>query len=132
MFYIVFHRNSVNVFLCVAQIGGFAIYILFVAKNLQSVFASEAIGIDVNYRCFLAAIFIPTVIICSIRNLDRLAPVTVIATAFEFYTLVVVFYYCFSMRPFEQFLERPVIAKVEQIPIFFGTGTVCSPSTGCL
>ena len=120
-FHLIF-RNSVNVFLCIAQIGGFAIYVLFVAKNLQSVFASEAIGIQIDYRYFLLAIFIPTILICSIRNLDKLAPVTVFATAFEFYTLAVVFYYCFSTTPFPKFSERPMIAKPMQLPIFFGSG----------
>ena len=117
-----FYRNLVNVFLCIAQIGGFAIYVLFISKNLQSVFASEAFGFDKDYRIFLLAIFIPTILICSIRNLDKLAPVTVIATACEFYTLSVVFYYYFSTTPFPKFSERPMIAKTEQLPIFFGAG----------
>ena len=116
-------RYSVNVFLCIAQIGGFAIYILFVAKNLQAVFASEAIGINMDYRIFLASIFIPTILICSIRNLDKLAPVTVVATTFEFYTLIVVFYYLFSTTPFPNFSERPFIAEPKQLPIFFGAGS---------
>ena len=111
-------------FLCIAQIGGFAIYVLFVAKNLQSVFASDAIGIDINYRYFLLGIFIPTIMICSIRNLDKLAPVTVVATVFEFYTLSVVFYYYFSTTPFPNFIDRPMIAKAENLPIFFGSGNI--------
>jgi amino acid permease len=117
-----FYRNLVNVFLCIAQIGGFAIYILFISKNLQSVFASDAIGFDKDYRIFLLAILVPTILICSIRNLDKLAPVTLIATVCEFYTLSVVFYYFFSTNPFPKFSERPMIAKPEQLPIFFGAG----------
>ena len=95
---------------------------LFVAKNLQSVFASDAIGIVVDYKFFLLGILIPTILLCSIRHLDKLAPVTVIATIFEFYTLAVVFYYCFSKTPFPKFSDRQMIAKAEQLPIFFGSG----------
>ena len=55
-------RTTINVFLCIAQIGGFAVYILFIAKNFQSVFNS-IYGWDLNYRVYLAIILVPTVLI---------------------------------------------------------------------
>ena len=55
-------RTVINIFLCIAQIGGFAVYILFVSKNFQTVFNSMY-GWDLDYRVYLAIIFTPTVLI---------------------------------------------------------------------
>ena len=57
-----FSRITINVFLCIAQFGGFAVYILFISKNFQSVFNS-IYGWDLDYRVYLGAIFLPTVVI---------------------------------------------------------------------
>ena len=110
---------TINVFLCIAQIGGFAVYLLFIAKNLKETL-NPWLSLDWNYRIYLSIIMAPTVVLGSVRNLRFLSPVSVIANVFEFYTLAVVFYYIFR-EPLPDFNSRPLFASWSQLPLFFGT-----------
>lgn len=46
------NRIFINVCLCIAQIGGFATYVLFISKNLQSIINSYY-QVDISYRVYL-------------------------------------------------------------------------------
>ena len=54
----------------------------------------------------------------SIRNLKFLAPFSLVANVFEFYTLGVIFYYIFK-DPLPSFESRPLFSSWEKLPIFF-------------
>ena len=114
------YRVTINIFLCTAQIGGFAVYLLFIADNLKDTL-NPWLGLSWDYRIYLSIIMAPTLILVSVRNLRFLSPVSVVANLFEFYTLAVVFYYIFR-DPLPNFTSRPLFASWSQLPIFFGTG----------
>ena len=114
------YRVTINIFLCTAQIGGFAVYLLFIADNLKDTL-NPLLGLSWDYRIYLSIIMAPTIILVSVRNLRFLSPVSVVANLFEFYTLAVVFYYIFR-DPLPNFTSRPLFASWSQLPIFFGTG----------
>ena len=100
-------------------------YLLFIADNLRDTL-NPWLGLDWNYRIYLSFIMIPTFLICSVRNLRYLSPISILANIFEFYTLAIVFYYIFK-DPLPAFDSRPIFSSWAQLPIFFGTGTyVCS------
>ena len=88
------NRCAINIFLCIAQIGGFAVYLLFVAENWKNII-NPWLDISWDYRLYLVIVMIPTFLLGSIRNLRLLAPFSLIANVFEFYTLGVIFYYIF-------------------------------------
>ena len=113
-------RVTINIFLCTAQIGGFAVYLLFIADNLQETL-NPWLGLSWDYRIYLSMIMAPTLVLGSVRNLRFLSPVSVVANLFEFYTLAVVFYYIFR-DPLPNFTSRPLFASWDQLPIFLGTG----------
>ena len=71
---------------------------------------------------YLVIVMVPTFLLGSIRNLRLLAPFSLIANVFEFYTLGVIFYYIFR-DPLPSFDSRPLFSSWEKLPIFFGTGT---------
>ena len=104
-----------------SQIGGFAVYTLFIAQNLQTVLASKSYGIDWDYRVFLAITLVPILILCSIRNLANLSWVMVVANLFEFYIIAVVFYYLFR-EPLPSFEGKDLVAPLYRLPISFGSG----------
>ena len=108
-------------FLILSQIGGFAVYSLFTAQNLQTVLASNAYGIDWDYRVFLAITLVPVLMLCSIRNLANLSWVMVIANLFEFYVIAVVFYYLFR-EPLPSLEGKDLVAPLDKLPISFGSG----------
>ena len=108
--------------MCIAQIGGVGVYLLFIAKNLRNTL-NPWFELNWDYRIYLNIIMIPTLLICSVRNLKYLAPVSILANIFEFYTLGVVFYYIFK-DPLPPFDSRPIFGSWAHLPIFFGTGTV--------
>ena len=115
-----YFRAVINTFLCTAQIGGFGVYLLFIADNLRDTL-NPWLGLDWNYRIYLSFIMIPTFLICSVRNLRFLSPISILANIFEFYTLAIVFYYIFK-DPLPAFDSRPIFSSWAQLPIFFGTG----------
>ena len=117
-----FFRATINIFLCIAQIGGVGVYLLFIAHNLTTTL-NVWLKLNWSYRIYLSIIMGPTVAICSIRNLKYLSPVSVLANICEFYTLAVVFYYIFK-DPLPAFESRPIFGTWTQLPIFFGTGEV--------
>ena len=88
-------RIAVDVFLVLAQIGGFAVYCLFIAQNLKKVLESKAFGFEADYRLYLVLALVPTLLLCSIRDLSKLSKVMVLANICEFYVIAVVFYYIF-------------------------------------
>ena len=103
-------------FLCTAQLGGFSVYLLFIADNLTQTL-NPWLGLDWSYRVYLSLVMIPTVILCSIRNLKFLSPVSVVANIFEFYTLGVVFYYIFK-DPLPSFESRPIFSSWTKVELF--------------
>ena len=106
----------------VAQLGGFSVYVLFIAQNLAAVINSLVEDLDWDYRIYLALAFLPMLALCSVRNLHYLSPFTLLANVFEFYTLGVVFYYLLS-PPLNRFDSLPLFSSWKQLPLFFGTGT---------
>ena len=116
-------RLTVDAFLLISNIGGFAVYSLFIAQNLEKVLSSAAsFNVHWDYRAYLLIILAPTMVLCSIRKIANLTWIMIFANCCEFYVISVVLYYYFR-SPLPDIATRSVVGPVDRIPVFFGSGT---------
>lgn len=80
-------RKTINIFLCITQLGFCCVYFVFVAVNLQEVVEHYFVRIDI--RIYLLIILIPMIMLNFLKNLKYLAPVSLFAS---FLTVVGEFY----------------------------------------
>jgi len=112
-------KYIINSFLLFVQVGNNSVYILFVAQNLMPIVESSfSPGWD--YRTYLLILFIPIILICSIRNLKYLSPLTIIANILELVGLAIIFYFIFA-SPITNVENAPLFSSPLRFPIFFGT-----------
>ena len=109
----------INIFICTTQLGGNSVYVLFIATSIQELCKNLA-GINWSINYFILILWVPLVLLCLLRNLRLLAPVTVIATVCELYALGVVFYYIFR-DPLPSVTSVPMVESISKLPLFFGT-----------
>ena len=109
-------------FLLISNIGGFAVYSLFIAQNLEKVLSSASFNVRWDYRAYLLIILAPTMVLCSIRKIANLTWIMIFANCCEFYVISVVLYYYFR-SPLPDIATRSVVGPVDRIPVFFGSGT---------
>ena len=67
----------------------------------------------------MAVILVPIGLLCSIRNLKYLSPVSMMANILQFSGLAITFYYLFQQMP--DLSERKYVATWAQLPLYFGT-----------
>jgi len=110
-------RVITDVFLCITQLGFCCVYFVFISQNVQQILLVY-FGL-VNYRVYMAFTLVPIGLLCSIRNLKYLSPVSMMANILQFTGLAITFYYLFQHMP--DFSERKYVATWAQLPLYFGT-----------
>lgn len=110
-------RIVINIFLCITQLGFCCVYFVFVAQNLQLVI-SHHFG-TVNLHVMMAITLIPMLLLCSIRNLKYLSPISMLANILQMAGLGLVFFYLLQDLPATW--ERKAYADWKQYPLYFGT-----------
>ena len=76
---------------------------------------------DWDYRYYLLIVFVPMILLCSIRQLSKLTWVMVFANCCEFYVISVIFYYYFR-DPFPDISKRDLVGPTAKLPEAFGIG----------
>jgi len=112
-------KYLINSFLLLVQIGNNSVYILFVAQNLIPIVESS-FNLGWSYKLYLAVLFLPIILICSIRNLKFLSPLAIIANILELVGLALIFYFIFA-TPINNLDHVPLFSTPLRFPIFFGT-----------
>ena len=61
----------INIYICLTQIGGNAVYVLFITENLQPIFKAYGGHFfnSINYRVYILILLPFMLALCSIRNL---------------------------------------------------------------
>lgn len=77
-FFLHFSRQTINLFLCITQLGFCCVYFVFVAVNLQEVVAHYFIKFDI--RLYLLLLLIPMIMLNFLKNLKYLTPVSLFAS----------------------------------------------------
>ena len=93
-----FSRKTVNVFLCITQLGFCCVYFVFVSQNVKQVMDHHFTPL--NYHIYMLMVLIPMLALCSIRNLRHLGPVSMLANVLQFGGLGCTFFYLLQDLPF--------------------------------
>lgn len=119
-------RKTVNVFLCITQLGFCCVYFVFVSQNVKQVMDHHFTPL--NYHIYMLMVLIPMLALCSIRNLRHLGPVSMLANVLQFGGLGCTFFYLLQDLPFSW--DRKQYATWEQLPLFFGTAVYAFEGIG--
>ncbi|KAK4877236.1 hypothetical protein RN001_009742 [Aquatica leii] len=92
-----------------------SIYTVIIAMNLEKLITFYWTPIDL--RLYMAALFLPFLLISYIPSWKYLAPVSMITNAFMIFGLGIIIYYLISDLPSEY--EKELIGDVTKVPTFF-------------
>lgn len=71
-------RQTINLFLCITQLGFCCVYFVFVAVNLQEVVTHYFMKFDIRF--YLLLLLIPMIALNFLKNLKYLTPVSLFAS----------------------------------------------------
>lgn len=110
-------RDVINIFLVITQLGFCCVYFLFVATNLQDVLQNFHVNISVH--TYLVLLYLPMVMLCLVKNLKYLTPVSLVAAIMTAWGLTVTFYYILQELPNTSTVKA--FAGWQHLPLYFGT-----------
>jgi len=110
-------RRFIIVFLCLTQLGFCCVYFVFVSESLKMVMDHHFS--EMNSKIYMAIILVPMLLLCSIRNLKYLSPISMLANLLQMVGLGLTFFYLFKDLP--STWERKAFATWGQLPLYFGT-----------
>lgn len=113
-----FARFIINAFLVIDLIGCCCVYNVFVATNIKQV-TEHYYHFDLDLRWYILSLLIPLILINLIKNLKHLAPFSVVANILIAVGMGITLYYILNGLP--SVAERPAMAELEKLPMFFGT-----------
>lgn len=111
-------RFIINAFLVIDLLGCCVVYNVFVAKNLKQVIDQYS-TIHMDIRWYILLSLAPLILINLIRNLKHLAPLSTVANFLMAVSVGITMYYIFTDLP--SLDERPKMADLHKLPMFFGT-----------
>jgi len=111
-------RHILNSFRFLSQVGNNAVYISFVAQNMM-LMVEVNLSPGWSYRDYLLLLVIPTIIICSVRQLKYIAPLTIIANILQIGGLAIMFYYILS-SPLHDGAPPQLFGQSSSLPLCFG------------
>ncbi|KAK4872818.1 hypothetical protein RN001_014847 [Aquatica leii] len=107
----------VNVLLLIYQLGGCSVYIVFIAFNVKAVVGTYITDIRIEY--YMLMLLPPLIFVNWIKNLKKLAPLSIFANFITLISFVIILYYIITIKP--TFENRKMIGDVTNFPLFFGT-----------
>ncbi|XP_055523880.1 proton-coupled amino acid transporter 1-like [Wyeomyia smithii] len=110
-------RLSVNVFICVTQLGFCTVYFGFISNNLKHI--HDFYGIHLDVRLHMLIILVPILLPSMIRNLKYLAWCMTLANACMILGICITAYYAVQDLP--SISERHYFSSWRQLPLYFGT-----------
>uniref|UniRef100_A0A6P7GAW9 Proton-coupled amino acid transporter 4-like isoform X2 n=1 Tax=Diabrotica virgifera virgifera TaxID=50390 RepID=A0A6P7GAW9_DIAVI len=116
-----------NICICFSQLGFCCIYIVFVADNIKVV--TDHNGYVWNIHLIVFMVTLPIWLLCLIRDLKTLAPVSMAANVILILGILAVYYNMLSEK-LPPFSERKLIAPPGKWPLFFGTSVLAYVGIG--
>lgn len=114
----VFAKNFVDYGLMATYFAAACVYMVFIATSFHDVINYDY-GLEWNVRIYIAMTVVPCLIIGQIRSLKWLVPFSFVANLFILVTFAITLYYMFNGEL--NFSDKPHVAKLTQIPLFFAT-----------
>lgn len=113
-----FAKQFVNGTMFIAQLGFCCVYFVFMADNLKQFF-DETSNIKISQAGWIALLLVPTLGLCTIRQLKVLAPLALIANLVYIVAVGIVLTCLVSnLKPSK---DLPAFGNVTDLPLFFGT-----------
>nr|XP_026696336.1 proton-coupled amino acid transporter 1 isoform X1 [Ciona intestinalis] len=121
-------RYIVDTFLMITQLGFCCVYFVFMGQNIRQVVAHYWQHTP-DARVFMAVICIPIILLSFIRSLKVLAWFSVMANILTVVSLGIIFRF---IIPGLTTVNRPLVANVTSIPMFFGTAVYAFEGIGVI
>ena len=113
-----FFKQLVNTNMFIAQLGFCCVYFVFMADNLKQFF-DDTSNIHISQAGWIAMLLIPTLGLCTIRQLKVLAPLALIANVVYLAAVAIILEYLVShLNPVA---DLPYVGNLTDLPLFFGT-----------
>ncbi|KAI1729254.1 transmembrane amino acid transporter protein domain-containing protein [Ditylenchus destructor] len=113
-----FAKQLVNSSMFIAQLGFCCIYFVFMADNLKQFF-DETSNIKISQAGWIALLLVPTMALCTIRQLKVLAPLALIANVVYVAAVgIIITYLVTNLNPVS---SVPAVGDYRDLPLFFGT-----------
>lgn len=122
-------RLVINIFLSITQLGFCCIYILFVGRNLQQVFAHTT-SFNVNINIWILIILPYFIALSFIKNLDTLSWLSLTSNIFMATGVVCIFYHIFTNL--HNPMDLPDFAGIQKFPLFFGVAVYAYEGIGLI
>ncbi|KAF5271071.1 hypothetical protein FQR65_LT00490 [Abscondita terminalis] len=108
-------RKTINVFLCLTQLGFCCVYFVFISTNVKQIL--DYYGFEYSVHTLMAFSLVPILLSCLVRTLKYLAPLSSLANVLMLVGMAITLYYC-CQKPYAD-VEN--VAEIEKLPLFFGT-----------
>lgn len=145
--YAILLRRTINLFLCITQLGSCSVYFIFVSINLKEVVDHYFVTTDT--RIYLFLLFIPMILLNFLKNLKYLAPISLVASILTatgifkqiffisfgiifilFQGLAITFVYILQDLPNTSAV--PKFSSWKSLPIYFGSAIYAFEGIGVL
>ncbi|XP_046645055.1 proton-coupled amino acid transporter-like protein CG1139 isoform X2 [Daphnia pulicaria] len=113
-------RISVNVFICVSQLGFCCVYLVFASTNLKQVVDYYMPNLQWDVRVFMCLVTFPLIFLNWLRDLKLMAPVSFLASVLQSVSIVIVFYYI-TRDGLPPLNSKPAFNDWVGLSLFFGT-----------
>jgi len=122
-------RKIINVALCITQMGFCCVYIVFIAQNLKRII-DHNLGTNIDQHYLMVGSLLPIFLLCSIRSLKRLSPISMMANILQSTSLVLILYYLVQ-KTLPAWELKPV-GEAKHFPLFFGTAIYAFEGIGVI
>ncbi|PSN31633.1 hypothetical protein C0J52_21539 [Blattella germanica] len=111
-------KITINMFLCITQLGFCCVYFVFVAANLEEV-AKHYLHVTFDVRAYLVVILVLMIPFNWVKNLKYLTPFSFLAAVLTVVGLGITFFYMLQGLPHTSTVKA--FATWKQLPLYFGT-----------
>ncbi|XKL66369.1 hypothetical protein PGB90_009789 [Kerria lacca] len=118
-----------NFFFVVYESGSCAIYIIFISSNVKQLL-DYYLQDDINLRLIMLYVVLPMVLVCWIRNLKLLAPLSAVANIILIICFILVFWYVFRETP--TFEGKQMVTGLKKMPVYLTTVLFATACTGII
>ncbi|XP_074032217.1 proton-coupled amino acid transporter-like protein pathetic isoform X2 [Leptinotarsa decemlineata] len=110
-------KTTINIFLCITQMGFCCVYFVFVAANLHDVVKHYFFDMSVHW--YLLLLLLPMILLNWVKSLKYLTPASLFASIVTCTGLVITFFYMLQGLP--NMSSVHAFSSWSQLPLYFGT-----------
>lgn len=110
-------KSTINIFLCITQLGFCCVYFVFVAANLHDVV--KHYFFDLSVHLYLLLLLLPMILLNWVKSLKYLTPASLFASIVTCSGLVITFFYMLQGIPNTAAVNK--FSSWTQLPLYFGT-----------